>query len=166
MSEVVYRRITWAHRLLVWPIVLLCGVIPVLIYEQEIRAFFRPPPFETLASRGELMPNGRWRVTFDFNVREQCRDVTWRKSFLFQGHGNYVLLDAVDAISPNARPAVQAGGASKPGPLEFWLEYEPIPGEVGAFLVIGYFSGCPSGADQIVNLPPVAVDWSGLAAPG
>jgi hypothetical protein len=159
MSEVVYRRITWAHRLLVWPIVLLCGVIPVLIYEQEIRLMLRPPPFETLAARGEMRPNGRWRVTFDFNVRERCGSVTWRKSFWFDQDQQPVLLDAVDATLASARPAVQSGGNSKPGPLTFWLEYAPIRGKVGKFVVVGAFSDCPSGNDQLVNLPPVAVDW-------
>jgi hypothetical protein len=162
MSTVIYRRLTWAYHLIVWPVLFLCVVAPLLIYEAEIRDMLRPQPFEVLSSRGEMQANGLWRVTFRFHVREQCGSVTWRKAFRLDGGGDDVLLDAVHASRPAAKAAVIAGGSSRPGPMEFWLEYQPIPGRSGVFLVSGAFSDCPSGYQSILVLPPVPVDWSAL----
>lgn len=159
MSEVVYRRVVWLHRLLVWPIVLLCGVIPILIYENEIREMLRPPPFEVLASHSEMMPNGRWRVTYDLFVRERCGSVTWRKAFRLDGAAEDLLPAAVASSRGVALAAISSGGNSPPEPLTFWLEYAPIHGGVGKFLVTGAFTDCPSGNDQILTFPPVAVNW-------
>jgi hypothetical protein len=161
VSHETYRRITWAHRLLVWPVLFLCVIAPLMIYEQQIRDMIRPPPFEALSARGEMQPNGLWRVTFRFVVREQCGAVTWRKVFRLDG-GDDLLIDAVNASRPAARGAVIAGGSSKPGPLEFWLDYEPLSGRHGAFIVTGAFSDCPSGYQSVLALPPVPVDWTGV----
>lgn len=162
MSEVTYKRITWAHRLLFWPIIFLVVIVPIFRYENEIRSILKPPPFETLSARGEMMPSGRWRVTYRFLVREQCRSVTWRKGFRFEGEREDLLVDAVASSRPAARGAVISGGSSPPGPTEFWLEYDSLPGRQGAFLVSGSFADCPSGYQDILTLPPVAVDWTAV----
>jgi hypothetical protein len=162
MSSTTHRRIKWTAVLLAVPIVFLCIIVPMLAYERQIRDILRPPPFEVLGSpHGQIMPNGLWRVTFRFNVREQCGNVTWRKAFRFDAHDD-LLLDAVNASRPQARGAVIAGGSSRPGPLDFWLEYEPIAGRSGVFLVSGAFIDCPSGYQSVLVLPPVPVDWTGV----
>lgn len=154
-----YRRVVWLHRLIFWPIIVLCGVVPALIYEQEIRNMLRPPPFEVVSARGEMMPSGRWRVTYDLVVREQCGSVTWRKAFRFDGANEDELPPAVASSRGVALAAISSGGNSPPGPLTFWLEYNPLPRQFGKFLVTGAFTNCPSGNDQILTFPPVAVDW-------
>lgn len=134
-------------------------LVPTIV--ADIAALFPTrPPVVGEGARGEMMPNGRWRVERTVRITELCGTALWSRTFKGSLNGEPVvdmLLPAVASSLPGALEPVARGGRRPPGTYTDWWEYELPPGFRGVYIVSVALADCPSGFNDLVQVYVVNV---------